>query len=59
MTDILAVTLQKLGVIPKRKECFPNMTSAQAKEDAASLEGVVKKEEGSNEKDTIAALRVR
>ena len=62
MTNILTVALEKLGIIPKRKERFPNMTSAQAKEDDAPLEGAVKKEDASsadNENDTVTTLQVR
>ena len=52
------MALHKLGVMPKKKGSSRNMTSAQAKKDDASLEGVVKKEEGGNENDTITALQV-
>ena len=52
------MALQKLGLIPKKKDSFRNMTSARANEDDASLEGVVRQEESGNENDTVTALQV-
>ena len=59
MTNILAVALQKLGVIPKKKASFPNKTSARTNKKDASHKGVVKDEEDGNENETITTLRVR
>ena len=59
MTNVLAVALQKLGVIPKKNPSFPNMTSAQKNKEHASHRGAVKEEEGGDESETITTLRVR
>ena len=58
MTNILAVSLQKLGVIPKDPS-VPSMTSTQAKKGGKSQRKSVKEEEGATQQDTITALRVR
>ena len=59
MNNVLAVALQKLGVIPKKNPSFPNITSTQRNKEHASHRGVVKEEEGGDQTETITRLRVR